>query len=74
MSSTAPEKSVIAQVQAKLGIYADGSIQLELQFPKETHDFFDNTLPTPKRFPPPGPARSAAELRSTESPALRNIP
>lgn len=70
MSSTHADKSVIAQIQAKLGIYSDGSVQLEIQFPAETHDFHCPHCPTPQRTPPQSPPVMAAQRRAAELPPL----
>lgn len=74
MSSTPPSKSVIAQVQAKLGIYADGSVQLELQFSNDDFVSARTHTATPTRTPPQSPPVMAAQRRAAELPPLTPFP
>lgn len=70
MLSTPPNQSVIAQVQAKLGVYADGSVQLELQFSNDDFVSARTHAATPTRTPPATPPIMASERRTTELPAV----
>lgn len=74
MLSTAHNQSVIAQIQAKLGIYPDGSVQLELQFSNDDFIGARTHTATPTRTPPQQATNSAADQRSREMPTLNDLP
>lgn len=74
MLSTAHNQSVIAQIQAKLGIYPDGSVQLELQFSNDDFIGARTHTATPTRTPPQSPPVMAAQRRAAELPPLTPFP